>query len=191
MAAETVTRPRTIRPAGGYGALGRAYGEDREGAAGEAFERPPRSVATSTRVEAREAVTEVASSRIASAWGWVPLAAMALMSVAIGLQPEDASDPAMTFADWVFAGTFLAVLGGAYVWGSVRAFRGSRSGLVLSFPGTALLLIVVLSCPSSGHHPWGNWVIGSFGSAIGAALIHGAALGLTYRSPTATERSQS
>jgi hypothetical protein len=104
------------------------------------------------------------------------------MMVAVGLQPvlpeeEQAVRTAEAVAGWgVIAFVFVSYFGC-----SLLTARGSRAGLVLSLPATLLMLLVVVTCPVSGHHGWGSWVVGSYGAAFVAAGLHGASLFASLR----------
>jgi hypothetical protein len=134
--------------------------------------------ATGTRAPSLfDRLRSAVSGPVAPAWRHVPITALVLMMVAVGLQPvlpeeEQAISAAEAVAGWgVIAFVFMSYFGCALL-----TARGSRAGLVLSLPATLLMLIIVVTCPVSGHHGWGNWVVGSFGAAFVAAGLHGASL---------------
>jgi hypothetical protein len=122
------------------------------------------------------------SGGVSRGWGQIPLTALVLMSVAIGLQPALPEDEAVMSATEAAIG--YGILGFvllSYIGGALMTARGSRAGLTLSLPATLLMLFLIVSCPVSGHHGWGSWVVGSFGAAFVATGLHAASVYATRR----------
>jgi hypothetical protein len=116
-------------------------------------------------------------TRVAPSWGSALVAIIVLFIVALGSQPEPSRPPTATeelIGNLLFGGIFLSLAAGAAV-----TYRRSRWGLALTLPVTAFLVFTAITCPLSGHHPWGAWVMVSYGSTLVAGGLHLYALAKT------------
>jgi hypothetical protein len=104
-------------------------------------------------------------------WRWAMMATPLLFIAGVMFEPAQANQPAPTMVDWVLTGVFMIALI-SYIPAAIDVGKGLRKGLVLTIPATLLLLLGAVSCPVSGHHAWGAWVIGSFACAFAATGIH-------------------
>jgi hypothetical protein len=104
-------------------------------------------------------------------WRWAMIATPLLFIAGVMFEPAQAAQPAPTIVDWVLTGVFLIALI-SYIPAAIDVGKGLRKGLILTVPATLLLLLGAASCPVSGHHAWGAWVIGSFACAFAATGLH-------------------
>lgn len=113
-------------------------------------------------------------------WRWALIAVPILFIASVFTEPSQSNDVAPALWEWL---AFLAAMGAflSYIPAARAAGRGRRSGFVLTAPSTLILLLMAVSCPASGHHAWGAWVIGSFGLAFAAAGLHVASLCATRK----------
>ena len=125
-----------------------------------------------------ERIKAAASGEVARGWWPVPLAALVLMMVAIGLQPALPAEEqaAISPAETLIGSVVLAFVFMSCFLGSMVTAQGRRVGLTLSLPATLLMLLLVVTCPVSGHHGWAPWVAGSFAAAFAATAIHAGAV---------------
>ena len=138
--------------------------------AGRSLPRPTLQTAWASFGLSREGLVAPMTRR----WAVAPIAVAALLVTAAFVQPalaEEATGGQAVFesaiANLFFFGIVASVVG-------VMSLK--RWGLATSF-GLALLTAgLLVSCPASGHHTWGAWLIGQSALVLAATGLAGAAL---------------
>lgn len=106
----------------------------------------------------------------------IVVAAISLLGfVSTAFVPETAARD-HTATEAAFEAAFVAVFSVGCLATWLGCVSGRRWGLFAALPVTLFMLISAVTCPLSGHHTFGTWVLGASGAALGAMLVNIAAL---------------
>ena len=111
-------------------------------------------------------------NRIATAWGWAPLATLGLLFTAFVSAPVEASTSEQDDTGDAILGLAILALGLLwYTGGTIAAFKGIRRGLTWTLPLTVILAVLALSV-SAGDASGGGNGTASAALAILAVVLH-------------------
>ena len=106
-------------------------------------------------------------------WRWLPSGLIALFLVAALVEPEASAtaEAQLSFSEEMLGYGMLAAMSAGFITGTIGVSDRRRWGLVALLPAALIMLTMAVSCPLTGHHAWGLWMAGSFGSAIAATAL--------------------
>ena len=93
-----------------------------------------------------------------------------------------------TATEEFLAGVFVGVFAMGCIATWLGCVAGRRWGLFAALPVSFLMLLSAVTCPLSGHHTFGMWVLGATGAAAGGVLVNLAAIRYIRPLPPPTEQ---